>query len=71
MHTLVTLAVMKRYEPPKPGVAFALAAAALAVVTMIAFVMVPAELESFGHFARGAAAASPSADGDGGNARQS
>jgi hypothetical protein len=62
---------MKRYEPPKPGVAFALAAAALAVMTMIAFVMLPAELESFGHFERRAASAPPASDGDGGNVRQS
>ncbi len=62
---------MKRYEPPKPGVAFALAAAALAAMTMIAFVMLPAELESFGHFGRSAALASPSSDGHGGNVRQS
>ena len=38
---------MKRYEPPRPGVGFALAAAAMAAVTMIAFVMLPAELEAF------------------------
>lgn len=48
---------MKRYEPPKPGVAFAFAAAAMAVMTMVAFVILPAELESLGHFARPAASA--------------
>jgi hypothetical protein len=60
---------MKRYEPPKPGVAFALAAAAMTVMTMIVFVMLPAELESFGHFARRVASAPT--DGESGNARQS
>jgi hypothetical protein len=65
-HTLATLVVMKRYEPPKPGVAFALAAAAMAVMTMIAFVVLPAELESFGH-----GGIAPFSDGDGGNVRQS
>ena len=77
---------MKRYEPPKPGVAFALAAAGLAVMTMIAFVMLPAELESFGQFGRRAAApalavpvtsiagdggTAPASESDGGNVRQS
>jgi len=51
------LAVMKRYQPPGHGVAFALAAAAMAAVTMIAFVMLPAALETSGHGA-GASAVS-------------
>jgi len=39
---------MKTYEPPRPGVAFAFAAAAMTALTMIAFVVLPAELEAAG-----------------------
>jgi hypothetical protein len=37
---------MKRYEPSTPGFALALTAAAMAAITMVIFVVLPAELDS-------------------------